>query len=177
MKKVILFSAVFALLLAPTAAVDNVTLELAFNPDTVVIDGSETTTDTTVTSFDNPFISSKQPTGLIGLSNTVQMSYTNGSRERVEVTESGRSGEFLIPFTEGGYSTLLNRETEIADNTLLDLRPPTFAFEQIDPSVSVIYDFTYPVTDITGPRSGLETIIIRNRLDSDNETQFVLRTE
>lgn len=155
---------------------DNITVELQFNPSEVIIDGTSTTTTTTATDFDNPFISSPQPLGLIGLSNTVQMRYVNDSRERIEITQNSREADFLVPFTQDGYSSLTDKENEIADNSFFNLRPPVFAFSQVEPSISVIYDFAFPVTDITGPVDDIETVIIRNRLDSDNETQFVLRT-
>lgn len=178
MKKEFLIAISVFALIPGAISVDNVTVELAFNPSEVIIDGSTVTAPATVNDFENPFISSDDPTGLVGYSSAEELRYRDDARsERIEIVQSGSSGEFLIPHTEGGYSALLNREQEIEDRSILNLRPPTFAFEQIDSSVSVIYSFAYPVTEITGPQSGLETIVIRNRLDSDNETQFVLRTE
>ena len=160
------------------AAVDNITLEMSFSPSNVIIDGQTVSGTTTVTDFDNPFISSDQPVGLIGYTNNaIELRYVESPRERFEIVSSGQSADFLVPFTQGGYESLTDRENEIADNTFLNLLPPSFAFEQIDPLTSVIYDFPYPVTNIVGPQTGIETVIIRNRLDSDNETQFVLRTE
>ena len=164
-------------LIGPTYAQhDNITVSLAFNPSEVVIDGSTTTTSSAATGFTNPFISSSQPIGLIGLSNTVKMEYIDSPRERIELTQSSNEADFLVPFTKGGYSSLLDKENEIQDGSFLNLRPPVFAFSQIEPSISVIYDFPFPVTEIVGPLDDIETVIVRNRLDSDNETQFVLRT-
>jgi len=162
---------------AASAQPDNVSLHLEFNPSTVYVDGEQKTSSFSTTDFENPFISSDQPLGLIGYRNPLKLSYTDDSTDKLVVYSSNPQTSFLVPFSTGGYSNLVRRENEISNNNFLDLNPPSFAFDENDPEVEVIYDFEYPVKKVLGSSSNIQAVSIRNRIDSDNQTQFILQTE
>lgn len=155
----------------------NVSLHMEFNPSEVYVDGEEKTSTFSTTDFDNPFIASGQPAGLIGYRNPIKLSYIDSSTDEFIVYSGRPETSFLVPFSTGGYSNLVRREDQIANNNFLSLNPPSFAFGENDSVVSVIYDFEYPVTKVLGTSSNIEAISIRNRIDSDNQTQFILQTE
>lgn len=178
MKLKILLSTLLILISPAIAEPANVSIHLEYNPSTVFVDGDEKTSSFSTSEFENPFIASDQPLGLIGYRNPIKLEYVDGGSDDELIVYSGRAEtSFLVPFSTGGYEVLANREDEISENNILSLIPPSFAFDQIDSEIEVIYDFSYPVTKLTGTASNIDAISIRNRIDSDNKTQFILQTE
>lgn len=155
---------------------DNITLELEFNPEgDVYVDGTSVSTPFQDTSPTFPYIVSAQPLGIVGLSGVQRIEY-EGSPEKFSVTQTG--GEFLIPFTQGGYQTVEAEEDDILGGTFLQGLEPSFSFFQREsPVVRASYLFEYPIANYSGSKDGIDTITVRNKLNGMNKTELSIQAE
>jgi hypothetical protein len=155
--------------------VDNVTLTLRTDASTVYLDGDLAGGSTTTQSFEQPYVSTSNPEGVIGLSEPLKLSYSQGSPDNLSVTQSG--GEFLLASTGGGVPALED-DLDSLDSGFFDQVSPSFNFpEEVSDTVTLLYEFPYEVTRFQGDEEEFGSIGVRNRVTSDNDTELWLRTD
>lgn len=175
MKKKLLIGLV-VLLIGPGAAQqpDNITVSLDFSPSNAFIDGQSYENTKIINAPSFGYVSSSQPVGVVSYNEDPLRA---GFIDSEEYYITQKSSEFLVPFTEGGPSAIEDREGLIQNGKLMDKLNPSFSFglgsERI---IRVSYHFTYTVAEIVGPETGIDEVLVRNRIHTGNQTELVLKT-
>lgn len=167
----------FLIMMAGTATAqqpDNITVSLEFGPSNAYIDGQPYDSTKIITAPSFGYVSSSQPLGVVSYNEDPLRA---GFIESEEYYITQKSGEFLLPFTEDGPSTIEDRSELIQDGEFTDRLNPSFSFglgaERI---IRVSYHFTYTVSEIVGPETGIDEVLVRNRIHTGNQTELVLKT-
>lgn len=158
---------------ASVADIENVTLNLELESPEAFADGKRYTGSFVSTDFSSAYVVNGEPSGIIGFSLPLKISYTQGSPDRFSVTQS--RGDFILTSTKGGPEALVPHLDSLGSGFLNELSP-SFGFPQeTDRYVEASYTFPFNVTEFEGP-SDFNEIVLRNRFNSDNSTELRIRT-
>lgn len=153
---------------------DNITVELEFDPSNAYIDGQPYGDTTIINAPSFGYVSTSQPLGIVSYNeDPLRAGFIDS--EGYYITQ--KSGEFLLPFTSGGPESIEDRQNIVENGDLVSRLNPSFSFglgaERV---IRVSYHFSYTVSEIIGTETGIEEILVRNRIHSGNQTELVLKT-
>lgn len=167
------------ILCAQSSSVNTVTLKMKVDATDVYVDGQSASPGIySGSSLDYPYIVSDKPVGIVGYGNTLSINYSDsGSRETFSMTQEG-DGSFLIPNTEGGYSSVERREESVTSRSFLQQLSPSFAFRiPENPVVKVIYDPSINITGFEREERGTVNLYVRHRTDNNPEPVIEIGTD
>lgn len=170
------------LLMVPLGAgqqFDNVTIELEFSPSNAYIDGQEYNNSYVTRDPSSEYISTSQPLGIVSYGEIpMEIGFVDSERYYITQNISQNSTEFLLPSTSDGPNSIERRRTLVQNGELMNQLNPAFSFSiGAERIIRVSYPFGYKVAEFIGPETGIEEILVRNRIHSGNETKLTLRTE
>ncbi|WEL19963.1 hypothetical protein [Candidatus Nanohalococcus occultus] len=153
---------------------DNITVELEFSPSNAYMEGQSYENTQVLTAPSFGYVSSSQPLGLVSYNeDPLRIGFIDS--ERYYITQ--KTGEFLIPFTRNGAGAIEDRRELIESGELLTRLNPSIGFPLgAERVIRVSYHFTYKVSEIVGPKTGIEEILVRNSIHAGNQTELTLRT-
>lgn len=174
--------ALVLLLIVPLGAAqqpENVTVELEFGPSNAYIDGQEYENTEITRDPSSEYISTGQPLGIVSYGEIpLAIGFVDSERYYVTQNISRNSTEFLLPFTSDGPNSIERRRTMVQNGELMNQLNPAFSFSiGAERIIRVSYPFGYRVAEFIGPETGIEEILVRNRIHSGNQTELTLRTE
>lgn len=170
--------AVLVLMISPVQAdgdPDNYTLELGLDASNVYVSGSETGENTfQAGELEFPYIISGQPAGIVSYGEPVQLEYENSSRDIFRVTQE--SGGFLVPNTLGSYKDIEKKQSQVASNSLLHEKDPSFTFYTPDnPVIKVILATDFATEGFSGIERGVIEMTVRKTSRPGNRTVIKLQ--
>ncbi|MFB6245297.1 MAG: hypothetical protein ABEJ03_03025 [Candidatus Nanohaloarchaea archaeon] len=166
-------------LVGPAAAQTNVTLEMELDTGSAYIDSQEVTTSTVDNDLSFGYASTDQPVGVISYYGApVQAKFSDGESLSLTSNLSETGSEFVVPNTRGGVSAIEDRRSSLQEHRLLSKINPSISFQiGADRLIRVSYDIPYEVHSFNGSKTGIDDLLIRNRIHSGSQTELILKAK
>ncbi|MBC5793470.1 MAG: hypothetical protein H8Z69_05570 [Nanohaloarchaea archaeon] len=154
--------------------VDNISLEVSTDAETVYVDGEQTSGGKYNTlELSNPYISTESGLGIIGYGELSSMEYVEGSPDTLRAVQT--RGSFLVSNTES-YSEIEDEGSEINQRTFMDQVETNFAFSVPNvPLVRVTYDSPFDTKGFDDRLSGSLGLYVRRPYTNSSELEIGTR--